>query len=51
MTAENVSNLRSMVNDCNGMTKEVVDVSEELIGYIKEFDIGTIKNKIEKTME
>ncbi len=51
VTAENVSNLRSMVNDCNGMTKEVVDVSEELIGYIKEFDIGTIKNKIEKTME
>lgn len=51
VTSENVGGLKSMVNDCNGMTRKVVDVSEELVGYIKEFDIGTIKSKIEETIE
>ena len=47
LTSQNVANLQSMVADCDGMTRKVVDVSEELVGYIKEFDIGAIKSKID----
>lgn len=46
-TSQNVANLQSMVADCDGMTRKVVDVSEELVGYIKEFDIGAIKSRID----
>lgn len=28
------------------MTRKVVKVSDELVGYIKKFDLGTIKNKM-----
>lgn len=45
LTAEIVSDLQGMVNDCNDMTRKVVDVSEELVGYIREFDIESIKNR------
>lgn len=44
LTSENVAGLQGMVLDCNDITKKVVDVSQELIGYIKEFDVGSIKN-------
>lgn len=48
LTSQNVSNLQDMVENCNQMTRKVVDVSEELVGYIKEFDLGAIKNRISK---
>lgn len=45
LTAEIVADLQGMVSDCNDMTRKVVDVSEELVGYIREFDIESIKNR------
>lgn len=45
LTSQNVAGLQGMVRDCNDITQKVVDVSQELIGYIKEFDAGSIKNK------
>lgn len=47
LTSEIVAELQGMVSDCNDMTRKVVDVSEELIGYIREFDIKSIKNRFE----
>lgn len=47
LTTEHVANLQGMVADCDSMTKQVVRVSEELVGYLREFDINSIKNKIE----
>ncbi len=42
LTSDHVSNLQQMVDGCNEMTRKVVDVSEELVGYIKEFEEGQI---------
>lgn len=36
LTSENVAGLQEMVRDCNDITQMIVDVSQELIGYIKE---------------
>lgn len=47
LTAEIVTDLQGMVSDCNDMTRKVVDVSEELIGYIREFDVESIKNRLD----
>lgn len=47
LTTEHVANLQGMVADCDGMTNQVVRVSEELVGYLREFDINSIKNKLE----
>ncbi len=37
-TADNVANLHEMADNCTSMTKKIVDVSEELAGYIRKFD-------------
>ena len=37
---------RQIVNECNKATEVVVNVSKELIGYIKEFSEDAIKEKI-----
>jgi len=47
LTSENVADLQEMVSECNAITRKVMDVSEELIGYIKELDVTSIKNKLE----
>ncbi|MDE7246880.1 MAG: chemotaxis protein [Lachnospiraceae bacterium] len=46
LTSANVADLQGMVSDCNNITQKVVDVSEELVGYIREFSVETIKNKL-----
>ena len=43
---ENMEEFRQIVNECNSATEVVVDVSEKLIGYIKEFSEDSIKEKI-----
>ena len=45
-TTENVEEFRQIVDECNHATETVVNVSEELIGYIKEFGVDSIKEKI-----
>ncbi len=40
LTSDNVAGLQEMVGNCTSMTKQVVGVSEELVGYIKKFDTG-----------
>ncbi|MCM1144225.1 MAG: chemotaxis protein, partial [Lachnoclostridium sp.] len=47
LTSENMESLEEMVSDCNDMTQKVVNVSEELIGYIRKFDMESIKSKLE----
>ncbi len=39
ITTENMEQFREIVEDCNQVTKRVVEVSEELVGYIHEVDI------------
>ena len=46
VTAENVEEFTQIVSECNDATDIVVAVSEELIGYIKEFSEDAIKEKI-----
>lgn len=46
VTMENMEEFRQIVNECNSATEVVVNVSEELIGYIKEFSEDSIKEKI-----
>lgn len=45
-TSENMEEFRQIVNECNHSTDVVVSVSQELIGYIKEFSEDAIKEKI-----
>lgn len=45
-TMENMEEFRQIVGECNSATKVVVNVSEELIGYIQEFSEDAIKEKI-----
>lgn len=45
-TTENVEEFRQIVAECNRATETVVSVSEELVGYIKEFGVDSIKEKI-----
>lgn len=42
MTADNVTSLRNMVDGCTEMKGKVVDVSEELVGYIRQFESHSI---------
>ena len=45
-TCENVASLQGMVSDCNNITEKIVDVTEELVGYIRAFDVASIKNRL-----
>ena len=40
LTSDNVEKLHNMVDECTIMTRKVVDVSEELVGYIREFKLS-----------
>lgn len=46
ITSENMEEFRQIVSECNDATAKVVDVASELVGYIKEFDVNTIKERI-----
>lgn len=46
VTTENMEEFRQIVSECNHSTEKVVEVSEELLGYIKEFGVEKIKEKI-----
>ena len=46
VTTENMEEFRQIVSECNNTTGVVVNVTEELIGYIKEFSEDAIKEKI-----
>lgn len=39
VTLENVEEFRQVVDECNSVTERIVDVSDELVGYIKKFDV------------
>ncbi len=42
----NMEEFRQIIGECNSATEVVVNVSEELIGCIKEFSEDAIKEKI-----
>lgn len=46
VTTENMEEFRQIVDECNSATKKVVHVSEELVGYIRKFDIENAKDKM-----
>lgn len=46
VTTENMEEFRQIVSECNRATEVVVNVSDELIGYIEEFSEESIKEKI-----
>ncbi len=46
VTTENMEELRQIVGECNSATEVVVNVSGELIGYIKEFSEDAIREKV-----
>lgn len=45
VAAENMEEFRQITDECNTATGQVVSVSEELLNYIKVFDIDSIKEK------
>lgn len=45
LTTENMEEFRQIVDECNTATERVVAVSEELVGYIREFDLEKVKQK------
>lgn len=47
ITTENMEEFRQIVSECNDATEKVVNVSEELIGYIKVFGADSIKQKLQ----
>ena len=46
VTSENMEEFRQIVGECKSATEVVVNVSEELVGYISEFSEDSIKEKI-----
>ncbi len=44
-TMESVEELRQIVDECDNVTGRIVNVSDELIGYIKKFDIESLKRR------
>jgi len=46
VTSNNMEEFRQIVSECNDATETVVKVSEELLGYINEFGVDAIKEKI-----
>lgn len=46
ITSENMNEFRQIVNECTDATKTVTAVAEELTGYIDEFGVDSIKEKI-----
>ncbi len=48
ITTQNMAEFRQIVSECNDATDRVVNVSVELVDYIKEFDVDSIKQKIKQ---
>ena len=46
ITTENVEEFSQIVDECNKATEKVVQVANELIGYIGEFGEDAIREKI-----
>lgn len=46
ITTQNMTQFREIVNECNKSTERVVSVTGELLKYIKEFTVDSIKQKI-----
>jgi len=46
VTTENMEEFRQIVSECNSATGVIVNVSQELVGYIKEFSEDAIKERI-----
>lgn len=46
VTSKNMEEFRQIVNECTDSTKTVINVAEELTGYINEFGVDSIKEKI-----
>lgn len=46
VTTENMEEFHQIVDECNTATSKVVGVSDELVGYIRKFDMETVKGKI-----
>ena len=47
ITTDNMEEFRQIVSECNDATQKVVNVSEELIDYIKVFGADSIKQKLQ----
>ena len=45
ITTQNMAEFRQIVSECNDATDKVVSVSDELIDYIREFGVGSLKKK------
>jgi methyl-accepting chemotaxis protein len=45
VTTDNMENLRQTVGKCNIATQRVVNVSDELVGYIQEFEGGVVEKE------
>ncbi len=45
-TSESMEELRNIVDECNQTTGKVVGVSDELLGYIRKFDMDNIKKHL-----
>ena len=50
ITTKNITEFRRIVSECNKTTEKVVQVSDKLIDYIKEFSGNSIKQRIGKMM-
>lgn len=48
ITTKNMEEFRKIAGECESTTQKVISVSEELVDYIKEFSLGSMKQKISK---
>lgn len=46
ITTNNMEEFRQIVEECNETTAAVVNVAEELFGYLKEFEVDSMKEKM-----
>ena len=46
LTTENLAGFKDTVSECGDKTKRVVGVTEELIGYIHQFDAENVKERV-----
>lgn len=46
LTTENLAGFKDAVSECGDKTKRVVGVTEELIGYIHQFDAENVKERV-----
>lgn len=46
VTTENLAGFREKVQECGVKTNRVVGVTEELVGYIRQFDAGNVRERV-----